>query len=150
VYAFLILQWTPDQRIRPVKYIFPDTRFLCYLADSTNLQGGTDMAQDKLTVRAQEMHTHIRKYFSSGLTQKQFCDQEKLPLSTFQYWLYHLRRHNKPKSQTTTPGFIPLQLKDHSRDGFSCHVCYPNGVSIDFDGAIDAHFLLTLIKIESS
>ena len=108
------------------------------------------MAQDKLTIRAQEMHALIRDYQSSGLTQKQFCEQEKLSLSTFQYWLYHLRKHNNPKSQINKPGFIPLQLKDHSRDGFSCRICYPSGVSIDFDGAVDVQLLLTLIKTESS
>jgi hypothetical protein len=104
------------------------------------------MAQDKLSLRAQEMHAHIQNYLSSGLTQQQFCEKQNLPRSTFTYWLQHFRKYSNSESSNPAAGFIPLQLKDSPRSGFSCRICYPNGVRIDFEGVLDGEVLLSLIK----
>lgn len=105
------------------------------------------MAQPKLTPRAQEMHALVRKYQSSGLTRKQFCRQEDLTHSSFQYWFRHFRKYNNPTSTVFTPSFMPLKIKGHPDDAPStCRITWPNGVRIDFSGAVDAGVLLSLIK----
>jgi len=92
----------------------------------------------------------IKKYLASGLTQKEFCQQEKLAYPTFLAWL---RKHRAvlsqaPDSNPTAAGFVPLQLEPstclhrsrgrQARCAASCTLEFPNGVLVHFSGDIDA------------
>ena len=64
--------------------------------------------------RAKEMQAVIEKYHACDLTQRHFCKQEKLPLSTFTYWLRRCRRHDSPQANSSA-ALILLKLKQRSQ-----------------------------------
>jgi hypothetical protein len=107
-------------------------------------KGGKKMARPNLSPRAKQMHALIRKYHASGVTQKQFYEEEHLPRSTFLYWLNHYRKHKKAKG----PGFIPLALNEKPLPTVpaNCTVTFPGGVTVRFDGRAEAALLIELIK----
>jgi hypothetical protein len=51
----------------------------------------------------------VKRYRSSGMTQKDFCDKNSVPLSTLQYHLHKNKRTSKP-FKVSVPGFIPVSL----------------------------------------
>ena len=93
----------------------------------------------------------IKKYFTSGLTQKAFCRQEGLVYATFQSWLrkYRTAEHQSSRTSPSRKRFIPLRIPSapvaarHSR---SCTLEFPNGVSIHFSGTVDARLLSDLLQ----
>lgn len=107
------------------------------------------MSQAKLSARATEMHAVIKKYLQSNLTQKAFCEQQSIPLSTFLYWLGHYRNHNQPKPvrpREKAP-FIPLELKENpvfSQAG--CYLEFNNGTRLSFDNVPPVGLLLQLVR----
>ena len=52
--------------------------------------------------RAQEQYALIEKYLASGLTQKMFCQQHGLVLSTFHLWLKNYRQANDAVAPVTS------------------------------------------------
>ncbi len=55
----------------------------------------------------------IKKYLASGLTQREFCQQEKLAYPTFLTWLrkYCAASSQAPNFSPAAPSFVPLQLE---------------------------------------
>lgn len=104
------------------------------------------------TPRAQQMVTLVEQYLSSGLTQKQFCRQESVPLSTLHYWLRHYRRKNQ-NSQQTSAEFIPLGFTSKrnmpaplSQPTYA--VEYPNGVLVRLFGSVDVQLISRLVNLQ--
>ncbi|MCK4560844.1 MAG: hypothetical protein KAV45_13765 [Calditrichia bacterium] len=60
--------------------------------------------------RTKEMQAVIEKYHACDLTQRHFYKQEKLPLSTFTYWLRRCRRHDSPQANSSA-ALIPIKVK---------------------------------------
>lgn len=82
-----------------------------------------------------EKQAIIEKYFTSGLTQRVFCQQEGLTYSTFQLWLKKHRQTNVAVEPTTVQSsecFIPLVFDSPQADEITPHVVieYPNGVVV--------------------
>jgi hypothetical protein len=104
-----------------------------------------------LTPRAQQMYTLVGKYLSSGSTQKQFCQQQSIPLSTFSYWLRHYRQNNQNPDQTSAE-FIPLGLTSKRNVPVlsqpTCAVEYPNGVLVRLFGSVDVQLHGRLINLQ--
>ncbi|MDZ7314363.1 MAG: hypothetical protein ONB45_24165, partial [candidate division KSB1 bacterium] len=102
-----------------------------------------------LTPRAHEMFTYIEKYLASGLSQKAFCTQENLALTTFQYWLRKYRAPHRHAEAPSAPGnrFIPLHVRETplAPPPLSCVIEFPNGVNIRLSGQVDAQLLSHLI-----
>ena len=105
--------------------------------------------------RREQMFTLIRHYLSSGLTQRQFCDTESVPYSTFCWWLRKYR--NTPaetdKRERTPSKFIPIHLASTDSPIGSTHHCvieYPNGVTLRLAGELDAALLAGLIALPLS
>jgi len=100
----------------------------------------------------------IKKYLASGLTQKEFCQQEKLAYPTFLAWLrkYRTALGQALNSNPTASGFVPLQLEPstclhrsrgrQARRAASCTLEFPNGVLVHFSGDIDAQLLTCLLR----
>lgn len=121
------------------------------------------MEQEKsLTLRAQQMYALIEKYLSGELTQKQFCQHQSLPFSTFAYWLRRYRRNAQKAVQPATE-FIPLTFTSTRNrpilsqptcpDGYllshgACAVEYPNGVMVRLFGSVDVPLIDRLIKLQ--
>lgn len=111
-------------------------------------------ATKQLTPRAVEMHTLIEQYLDKGdVTQRRFCEEQNLPLSTFQYWLKHYRQHKNSEldrldNRHATAGFIPVKIKNRNPTFLhsGCVIEFPNGVIVRFQGDIDPEQILSLIR----
>ena len=104
--------------------------------------------------RTQEMFTRIEKYLAAkrrarGLTQKAFCEQEGLALSTFQNWLqkYRARQRQLENPPASHSGFIPLHVRQApiAAPPLSCVIEFPNGVIIRLSGQVDMQVLSHLV-----
>jgi hypothetical protein len=79
-----------------------------------------------LSPRSRQMFGLIEKYQNSSVSQKAFCQQEDLPLSTFTYWLKKYREHQQ------TADFIPMKINERSPQKQSnwCEIEFPGGIVI--------------------
>lgn len=106
--------------------------------------------QSELTPRAQRMYSIIKKYLASGLTQKVFCKQEGLALSTFQLWLSKYRTHSHAnKNCSRTHNFIPVHLNPPhpAAEAGHCVIEYPNGVIVRLSGKTEVALVSQLVQV---
>jgi len=102
------------------------------------------------------MYGLVETFLSSRKTQKQFCLENTISLSTFQFWLSLYRREKPPvpiKPTKTERSFIPIHFasKDPSSGPeCACSVEYPNGVRIRFNSRPDLDILLGLIQVKAA
>jgi len=89
---------------------------------------------NNLSPRSRQMYALIEKSQNSPLSQKAFCQQEDLPLSTFTYWLKKYRGFK----QTTgiAEDFIPVKINERSPQKQSgwCEIEFPGGIVIRIGG----------------
>jgi hypothetical protein len=87
-----------------------------------------------LSPRGRQMYTLIEKSQSSPLSQKAFCKQEELPLSTFTYWLKKYRGFKK--TTAASEDFIPMKINERSPQKQSnwCEIEFPSGIVIRIGG----------------
>ena len=83
-----------------------------------------------LSQRHRQMYALIEKSQNSPLSQKAFCQQEDLALSTFAYWLKKYRRSQQ------TADFIPMKINERSSQKQSewCEIEFPGGIVIRIGG----------------
>lgn len=85
-----------------------------------------------LSPKAAAWHAHIRAWGACGLTQKAYCTEHGLSLSSFAYWR---KRYANSHSKTSIPlNFKALQVTDSSRSTTAERkliVTLPNHVQID-------------------
>jgi len=101
--------------------------------------------------RAQEQYALIEKYLASGLTQKMFCQQHGLALSTFHLWLKNYRQANDvgtPEAPQSSESFIPLVFNSPQSAGTVPQIVieYPNGVVVRICQAVPTQVLSQLIQ----
>ena len=107
----------------------------------------------RLTARAREMYAIIEKYLSrsSSITQKTFCEQEGIPLTTFQWWLVRYRKQNRlsGKGAAASSGFIPLVVQEPVSGAADSaghwEIEYPNGVILRVGRWMDLDLLSSLL-----
>jgi hypothetical protein len=87
-----------------------------------------------LSPRTRQMFGLIEKYQNSPLSQKAFCKQEDLPLSTFTYWLKKYRGFKQ--TPETLEDFIPMKINKRSPEKQSgwCEVEFPGGIVLRIGG----------------
>ena len=89
----------------------------------------------------------IRNFLSRKTTQKAFCHEKGIALSTLQFWL---RRHRQQGPKEHAPAFVPLAIasspKADNNQPNSCAIQYPNGVTVRCSGSVDISFLSQPIK----
>lgn len=106
----------------------------------------------KPTERAREMFPLVEKFLNiTGLTQKEFCQQQEIRLSTFKWWLKIYRIVNSRAAQKAKPStqqFVPIELKTSITDNnpTHCKIEYPNGVIIHLCGQLDSTFIVQLVQ----
>ena len=85
---------------------------------------------NNLSPRCRKMYALIEKSQNSPLSQKVFCQQEDLALSTFTYWLKKYRRSQQ------TADFIPMKINERSSQKQSewCEIEFPGGIMIRIGG----------------
>ena len=94
----------------------------------------------------EKMFLVIEQWEESIMTQVEFCRSQKIPKSTFYYWL---KKYKEEKGGLQNP-FIPLTIKGDEKS--ACVPCeltisYPNGVKVDFCGRPDTKYIRELIHI---
>ncbi|WP_456409418.1 IS66 family insertion sequence element accessory protein TnpA [Caldithrix abyssi] len=90
--------------------------------------------------RQQEMFKIIEAYEQSGQTQRAFCKERELAITTFLYWL---RKYRKEKIKSDL--FIPLNILN--RDSNSHYrIDLPNGIIIHLNGSEGLKLISELIS----
>jgi len=92
----------------------------------------------------------VEKYLASGLSQKAFCDQHKLPAASFSYWLRKYRKAQTsspaaPASGTPEDAFVPIRITATSSTQSACELVFPNGVTVRFSHPVEPGLLIRLI-----
>ncbi len=65
----------------------------------------------------EEMFRLVERYYQSGLTRRQFSQQERISLSKLVYWIGRYRRHHQENpAQEATAQFISLHPMAESED----------------------------------
>jgi len=57
---------------------------------------------------AQQMYPVIRKFMSTELSQREFCELNQLELYSFQYWL---RKYRQEMKDNTGPDFSSIEIE---------------------------------------
>jgi len=99
-----------------------------------------------------EMFSHVEACKSSKLSQRVFCQQNGIALSTFQYWAKKYREEfTKDEASEETPGFIPVQVRpdpgtEQVRTPGQLHFLFPNGIQVMCPENVDSEVLKTLLN----
>jgi hypothetical protein len=110
---------------------------------------GENMATHSQTLgeRRQSRIGTVMKYLDSGLTQRQFCQQEKVAYSTLQFWLKRYRESKLEAQEPNRDNFVALQVRPPLQtDPPHYTIQYPNGVVVHINGTISPESLLVLIQ----
>lgn len=84
----------------------------------------------------------IEKWMESGLSQKDFYQQQNIPAHVFYYWHKCYRDKLNKKTSSSSGGFI--QLTSPVSQG-SIDIHFPNGTRITFNHTVSADFVKALI-----
>ncbi len=103
-------------------------------------------------------------YLESGLTVRDYCLNQNMGEAKFFYWQNKLKGQLPPKNGFVPVVFsgdqqfitqqLPAALKnrqDHqikqtfSNAGLSCEICYPNGITVKFNGFPDLEMIRSLL-----
>jgi hypothetical protein len=86
--------------------------------------------------KTETMHTLVRQWKDSGLSQAKFAAQHNLTLVKFRYWIKKLK-----EPSDIEPVFV--QIKGFSAQSISLH--YPNGIELVLPIQTPVHILNSLI-----
>lgn len=117
-------------------------------------------ARQKLhQIHLQEWTVRFADQKASGLTVRQWCEQNKLSFHTYNYWKHLLKEEVVDQA---LPDIVPLSLPVLSDSGSSLETTAPemcsirsngssiklqiNGVSIEIDASVSEEFLTKLIR----
>jgi hypothetical protein len=105
----------------------------------------------------------IESWRESKQSQAKYCKENKLSISTFQYWLKKYREsrsetqtQTKPKEQRKRKSFLTVKLaeQDHQSLAFArtgstddINIYYPNGVRLSCPTNINQELLRNLINL---
>jgi hypothetical protein len=99
-----------------------------------------------------EMYSHVETCRSSKQSQKNYCKQKGLALSTFQYWAKKYREEfSEAEALDETPGFIPLQVQpdlepDQVHAPGQLHFLFPNGIQVMCPESVNPEVLRMLLN----
>lgn len=74
--------------------------------------------------KTERMYGLVDQWRASGQTQKVFCGEHGVKVSTFSYWV-----SKKKLSEEPTGGFLPVQTEWPAASG-QVLITYPNGVTL--------------------
>ena len=91
----------------------------------------------------------VEKYLASGLSQKAFCDQHKLPAASLSYWLRKYRKAHAGSPAVPAPrtpdAFVPIRITATSSTQSACELVFPNGVTVRFSHPVEPGLFIQLI-----
>lgn len=98
------------------------------------------------------MYSHVESCRSSKQSQKIYCKEKGLALSTFQYWARKYREEfSQSETSDETPGFIPVQVEpdpapDQVNVSGQLHFLFPNGIQVMCPASVNPRVLRTLLN----
>ena len=101
----------------------------------------------------EEMYKHIVRWQDSGLTQKQYSEQEGFPLTTFSYWIIKYRKQYKNQKTTGPSPFVPVKITSPAYENIPSSslpcitISYPSGIRVTCPATIGIDYLQNLIKL---
>lgn len=89
----------------------------------------------------------IASWKQSGLSQKDYCEQNQIRYHVFHYW-YKCYRDEQSVSKEVEPAFVPLNIKPSLSDAActNIEVILPDGKRILFHQAVSSDFLKAVIS----
>ena len=101
------------------------------------------MQYDKNT--QDKMFTMIGSWKESGLSQKAYCEQNRVRYYVFHYWY---KRYRDKQSNSSESAFIPLNVKPSFSDATCANieVVLADGKRVLFHQAVSSDFLKALIS----
>lgn len=93
----------------------------------------------------QQMLELIDRWKQSGLSQKSFCEMEKIPFHKFYYWLRRSGLQKQRLKKTGSTGFVKLKIKEPVISS-SIEVHLPQGTRLFFHAPVSAEYLKTLLS----
>ena len=100
------------------------------------------------------MFSHVEACKRSKLSQKIYCKEQGLALSTFQFWAKKYREEflEEGASDAETPGFIPVQVQpdpefDQVSPPVQLHFLFPNGIQVMCPESVHPEVLRTLLNL---
>lgn len=97
-----------------------------------------------------EMYGFINRWESSGLNQKEFCEQEGINYYKFKYWKARKSKEQEPehkKQPTLQPGFIPIEVPTNKVTLLGLEITFPNGVKLNCNQGLEPCQVKELIKL---
>src|SRR3954465_7282438 len=89
----------------------------------------------------EQMYAHIEQWKQSGLSQKLYCEQQRVKYHVFHYW-YKLYRDQHQAAQAPEPkpsaAFLPLTLSTSPATGAFAELYLPGGHHLVFHQMISA------------
>jgi len=84
----------------------------------------------------------VRAFERSGLEQKIFCERQGVPLNSFKYWLYKLRREERAQSTALVQVQMPAAMGVPSQ----LEAGLPSGVVLRFSSGTDPQYVAALVS----
>jgi hypothetical protein len=94
----------------------------------------------------QRMFKAIRRWQRSGLTQKDWCENNDIAYRRFHYWYrrYRIGEQGYARDQENDR-FVPLVVGPSAAAGSWCELSFPEGKRLAFHQPVSAEFLRSLI-----
>lgn len=89
--------------------------------------------------KTEKMFALVEEWKSSGKTQKIFCREHDLKLSTLAYWIARKKRTEEPSG-----GFLAVEVGGEA--GRQVKITYPNGVTLT-TGNADLNLISRLVGL---
>ena len=90
-----------------------------------------------------EMANHVLSWRQSGLGQMEYCRQNQVVFSRFNYWVRKLRQKEEPGA-----GFVTIKLKKepgHYSAKPALELVLPDGSRVNFYHPVDAAFIKSIL-----
>ena len=102
--------------------------------------------------KTEQMFALIQSYQSSDLTQRDFCLENDINYSTFQFWLKRYRQDNNSQSRDerlASGGFVPITVSPSTvQHDFCLQIEYPSGIRVSFGSVPEMGFIRELLALE--
>lgn len=104
------------------------------------------MTEDKQASRCIKWRLLVEEQARSGLSQKTFCQERNLVLSTFTYYRCLFKREEK-QSTETTGSFKPIKLFHQEINTSEVRITLPNGFDCSFPAGFEISQLKALMEV---
>ncbi|NJO67907.1 MAG: IS66 family insertion sequence element accessory protein TnpB [Bacteroidetes bacterium] len=91
----------------------------------------------------EKMFSLIKSCKESGMTNKDFCQQNNIGQAMFYYW----QKKMQESKQALPTGFIPVKVKNESSFTNPIEILYPNGVKLRLAQGTDLSVVRVLIGL---